>query len=261
MYRIATLLAQPFTLAVVLTMAALVYTWWARSTRRLAQAALAVSVLGVVVCSQPVTAHLAIGSLEWQNPPLTPARLDVDAIVVLSGSIRTTGGPVHSPELGESSIVRCLRAASLYRHVGPVPVVVSGGNPDGPGQLAASELMADLLRDLGVAKGDLVLEVESRNTYESALNTAETLRTHGRSRIALVTEATHLPRAAMCFRAQGLDVVPVGCNYRARQMPWSVAGLVPNSTAPGLVQEAVHEWLGIVWYWFNGRFDASGSSG
>src|SRR5690348_11928559 len=72
------------------------------------------------------------------------------------------------PELNDSSLYRCLRAAELYRESGGCTVLISGGkpNPDKPGD-TCSHVMRDFLRQLGVNAADVQAEDQSRTTYES----------------------------------------------------------------------------------------------
>ncbi len=68
----------------------------------------------------------------------------------------------------------------------------------------------------------------------------------------LVTDATHMPRALRCFRAQGIEVVPAPCNYRTTPLRWSIAMLIPQYYALGGFHAAAHEWLGMAWYRLRG---------
>ena len=83
-------------------------------------------------------------------------------------------------------------------------MVLSGG---GAGQVAEAEIMRDLALAAGVPETALLCEPDSRNTVENAVNTARVLRERGMSRVVLVSDRTHLPRAALLFRLAGLDVV------------------------------------------------------
>jgi uncharacterized SAM-binding protein YcdF (DUF218 family) len=67
--------------------------------------------------------------------------------------------------------------------------------------------MRDLAHDAGVPETVLRLEAESRNTFENAANTARLLREIDKTRIVLVSDRAHLPRAARMFRRAGLEVV------------------------------------------------------
>lgn len=204
--------------------------------------------------SMPAVGYLGFGSLEWAYPPLTQRPSDADAIVVLSGYQKPADEVRPHAELGEDSIYRCLRAAELY-HDGPrCPVVVSGGRVEAqtPGPTLA-ELMRDFLLKLGVAVDDIVVEDRSKNTYENAVGSVALLRERGLKRPVLITDANSLLRAELCFRRQGMFVVPCGCYYRATHFDAAVIDFLPDPAAFGHLELVVHEWLGLAWYWLRGR--------
>jgi len=69
--------------------------------------------------------------------------------------------------------------------------------------------MRDLAREAGVPETAVLLEMESRNTFENAAYTARLLHAIGKPRIVLVSDRAHLPRAARLFRRAGLEVIGV----------------------------------------------------
>jgi uncharacterized SAM-binding protein YcdF (DUF218 family) len=254
MYQLVTTLAQPallLSLALVLGMANL---WRKRRETRRRLALVTVPLVLLAVWSTPVVGYLAFGSLEWPYPPLTERPADAEAIVVLSGYVSVLNEEGTQFELGSDTLYRCLRAVEVYRQGKRCPVLVSGGKVDAaaPGPTLAAA-MHQFLQQQGVAEDDLIDEDRSGTTYENAVESCRLLRERGLHKIVLVTDAAHLYRAADCFRKQGADVVPCGCRYRAARMDWSVWAFVPDAAAAGGPQEAVHEWLGVLWYRLHGR--------
>ncbi len=252
MYRLASEAFQPFTFFVVFTLLAFFGLW---SLERLATRRALPVVIGVLalwVVSTPVASNLPVALLERQHPPASREALrDTDAIVVLAGGVRSAGELRPDAVLAEGSIIRTLHAARLYRAGQPRPVIVTGGSATGPP--APAPLMAELLVELGVAEVDVIVEDQSRNTSENARESVRLLRKRGLTRPALVTEAVHLPRSVRSFHAQGMQVVPAGCNYRTEQFRGDLMWLLPNAGAASLVRVALHEWIGIVWYSLSGR--------
>lgn len=250
-----TSLLQPHIILYAALVLALVALWRTRPAlprRRLL--AITVPFIVLSLLSVPAVGYLAFGTLEWSYPPVRQRPPDLEVVVVLSGYLKPPDDLLPQGELGEDSIYRCLRAADLY-HQGPrCLVVVSGGrvDPESAGPTLA-EAMRDFLMKLGVCADDILLEDRSRNTYENALYSAETLRHRGLERVALVTDACSLRRAELCFRKQRVAVLPCGCSYRATKFDASVAAFMPNPAAFGQLDLVVHEWLGLAWYWLCGR--------
>jgi uncharacterized SAM-binding protein YcdF (DUF218 family) len=160
----------------------------------------------------------------------------------------------HRPELGDDSIYRCLHAADLYHRGKPCPILVSGGRVD-PGRTgpAVAEAMRDLLLDLRVSAADILVEDASRTTYENAVECRKLLEARGIGRVVLVTEARHMFRAVRCFAKQGVDVVPSGCHHEEPDVGASAYDLLPNARAARSCREAMHEWLGVIWYRLRGQ--------
>jgi uncharacterized SAM-binding protein YcdF (DUF218 family) len=130
------------------------------------------------------------------GPRLTDEQ--ADAIVVLG--CRLFPGGVASERLRR----RVTLGIGLYRKGAAPSLVMSGG---GTGAVAEASVMRDLAREAGVPETALLLEAQSRNTFENAANTARLLHEAGNNRVVLVTDRVHLPRAARLFRGAGLDVV------------------------------------------------------
>jgi len=248
-YELASALVRPLTFTLVLMVLAWLVARRQPAGRR-ATTALLLALL-IVVC-HPYMAWWLMQTLERPFFPPGEVPRDVSAIVVLSGGIRKE--PSGRFALADDSTARTLHAADIYRAIGRRTVVVTGGiassRPDRP---PVAPLMRDLLVKLGVAEGDIVVEGRSRTTYENAVQTSKILVPLGKTRIALVTEAHHLKRSVVVFRAQGLDVVPAGCSYTGSDPPELPISLLPDAGAALKVQRAAHEWLGLAWYWLKGR--------
>ena len=132
------------------------------------------------------------------SAPLNHAR--ADAIVVLGCQLFSGGRP------SERLRRRVALGVALYRE-GTAPLILMSGG--GAGAITEAAVMRDLAREAGVPNAAVLLETESRNTFENAAYTARLLHGIGKRRIVLVSDRAHLPRASRMFRRAGLDVVGV----------------------------------------------------
>jgi uncharacterized SAM-binding protein YcdF (DUF218 family) len=255
MQRIALYLVQPYTLAYLVTGVALVSLWRKRQATRARLLLLSSGFAMLTVLNLPVVSYLGIGSLEWSFPPLRELQDDATAIVVLSGSMDPPDSVRRTAAMGSDTLHRCLYAAEVYRLRGKhQPILVSGGNGDADSSSpACAELMKEFLIKVGVESSDLMTEPNSHSTYENAVECRKQLERRGIRKIILVTEAWHMARAVLCFRKQGIGVVPAACHHRATDFEWSILAFLPSPTAADGVSDAVHEWLGLTWYWSRGR--------
>jgi uncharacterized SAM-binding protein YcdF (DUF218 family) len=121
-----------------------------------------------------------------------PRLLKADAIVVL-------GCPSSAP-LEQ----RVERGVQLYRE-GVAPVMLLSGGGRGPEPEAEIMRRAALARR--VPEAALLLEPNARDTLGNARETAALMRARGWRTVALVSDRTHLPRAALLFRLAGVQVV------------------------------------------------------
>jgi uncharacterized SAM-binding protein YcdF (DUF218 family) len=244
-------LANPFALTSALLVVVLAELWWRRKLDRRRLAVLSVLVLGLAAGSTPAAAYFAVGSLEWRYPYSPAPAPPGEVVVVLGGELSPPTAYYPEPQLGPSTTFRCLAAARLYHQGGPCTIVLSGGPIPGHPDLTVADEMRDFMLTQGIPKGDLVVETQSRTTHENAREVRRLLRSAGARKIVLVTDAIHLLRAERCFAAQGFEVTPRGCRYRA-QMDWSIAAIIPSPKAAVAVAEAAHEWIGLLWYWIRG---------
>jgi uncharacterized SAM-binding protein YcdF (DUF218 family) len=143
--------------------------------------------------------------------------MNTDAVVVLGAAVVAPGTP------GEALRRRLAHGVRVFGNRGIAFLVLSGGHVGAPPSEA--ELMRVLALEQGVADDRIVVENQSRNTFENALYTGRIMRERGWRRVLVVTDAFHMPRALFIFRRLGLDAIgaPVprdsGCSrwqwYRA----------------------------------------------
>ena len=207
--------------------------------------------LALIICSQllllalstSIVANALVRSLE-PPPVLVEEVKRAQAIVVLGGG-RNLGSPEWGGEtVNEYTLRRTRYGARLARESG-LPVYVSGGKPTG-GQLAEGTLMRDLMAREFNAPVKWV-DATSDTTREQALIVAKDLKAQQISRIALVTDAAHMPRAQRVFERAGLAVVPAPTGYTA-QRPFAPYQLIPGPTALLHSHVALREWASQLHY-------------
>ena len=121
-----------------------------------------------------------------------------DAIVVLGCRMPEDG------RLGGALERRVAHAAELWRR-GEAPLLLLSGG--GGRQRSEADAMRELALGEGVRSEAMLLEDRSRNTVENAVFSAALLRGKGGRRVIVVSEAYHLLRARILFKAAGLEVV------------------------------------------------------
>lgn len=205
-------------------------------------------VLGLFLISWPPMDWLLGRPLEARYP-VRPFRAPpgLQAIVVLGSNVRPPQFEQPYPLPDKETFERCEHAAWIWKRWGPLPVLASEGRPDVPGD---DHAMRDLLVRAGVAADMIWVEDQSTSTHENAIYGARILRGHGVKRVVLVVEAQSMPRAAACFRKEGIDVAPAPVEFRTWGR-WNEE-LLPNWHAVRRNEITLHEALGLVWYRLRG---------
>ena len=207
----------------------------------------------LIVCSQlllaalstPIVANALGRSLE--PPPVLIEQIkQAQAIVVLGGG-RNLGSPEWGGEtVNDYTLRRTRYGARLARETG-LPVYVSGGKPTG-GQLAEGTLMRELMtREFN--EPVKWVDAAAETTREQALIVARDLKAQQIGRIALVTDAVHMPRAQRAFELAGLAVISAPTGYTA-QRPFAPYQLIPGPAALRHSHVALREWASQLHYHF-----------
>ncbi len=138
-----------------------------------------------------------------------------DVIVVLGAAVGAGGGPSAALNRRVAEGVRRLEAGAAR------VLLLSGGKGGGTGggRPSEAEVMRDLALAAGVVEERLVLETESRSTLENARCLARIMRARGWTKALVVTDAVHLPRALMAFRALGIEAKGAAVTDGARDQP------------------------------------------
>ena len=216
--------------------------------------------------SLPWVADQLMGRLEQDAVVLArlsalPAR--VDAIVVLGGGLTPAyRGFSEHPDLNDSAD-RMWMAARLYKSgVAPHVVVSGGGFFDDPNTSSEAEGMRQVLLDLGVPDGAIVMEARSRTTLENANEVLTVLQRlpavqaapNRVQQVVLVTSAFHMARATALFRNAGLTVFSAPTDFRVTPEKKPFWQCLPKPEALDRSTLSIKEYLGrlqlVVARWF-----------
>jgi uncharacterized SAM-binding protein YcdF (DUF218 family) len=197
----------------------------------------------LIALALPAVGGSLIVALE-QNLPLTPPPNAMpEAIVILGGDImRVAEAPFA--RAGYLTLDRLRAGAALHRRTG-LPILVTGGvvQLDRP---AVGTMMADSLREdfqVPVAW----VEAGSADTWENASHSAEILRKQGIRSVYVVTQAWHMRRAMIAFRAAGLIATASPTSFDSHVGP-QFSDFLPYAPAWDWSYYALHEWIGCAWY-------------
>lgn len=242
---ILTTLAMPPVSLLVLALLGLLLAWRNHKKTGLMLATTAVLLLALL-SSHGAAAWLAHTALP-QYAPLNVAALRasrVQAIVILGGGVRPEAPEYGSSQLNDATAARLRYGAWLARQSG-LPVAFSGGVSwavHSTQSVSEAEVAARTMQqDYGMALR--WNETQSRDTAGNARLLAPLLRQSGVQRIALVTHAWHMPRAAAAFEQAGLAVTPAPMGH-VLASPGLLAWL-PSAGGLQLSHLVLKEWLAL----------------
>ena len=76
-----------------------------------------------------------------------------------------------------------------------------------------SEIAKKFFLDQGIKIDNLILENQSRNTYENIIFSKDIIKKYPGT-WGLITSANHMPRSFFCFKKQGIILEPINVDYK-----------------------------------------------
>jgi uncharacterized SAM-binding protein YcdF (DUF218 family) len=189
--------------------------------------------------------------------PLVPIKKipKADIAIVLGGASRIDMNDTDRVFLNEGDGDRIIHAIQLYK-MGKVKKILftsGAGSLTGAG-LSEALFAKKLFLMLGVLPQDLILETESKTTYENALYSARILKkSYPNQKYLLVTNALHERRGLACFKKQGIICSPFPINTEGSfdMYEWSNYYL-PKAYILNAWDRYLHELIGFWAYRFKG---------
>lgn len=135
--------------------------------------------------------------------------------IVLGAKVRPDGSP--SPALAR----RVAHAVALAR-AGQVENLLMSGGPVGH-PIPEARVMRDLALAAGLDPARVHVEEESRDTIGNARLSAPIVAARGWTRLLVVTDTYHLPRALLIFRRHGLPATGSGARPETPRAEWWLA--------------------------------------
>jgi uncharacterized SAM-binding protein YcdF (DUF218 family) len=169
-------------------------------------------------------------------------------VVVLGGSFNSG---LESKERNEvslgSSAERLTKALEIYKKNPRILILFSGFSGElKPQGWSESDMAKKFFLDQGVKFDNLILENQSRNTFEN-IKYSKDIITNFKGTWGLITSASHMPRSFFAFKKQGLILEPISVDYRTgtSKMFW-----INFDISTGLSNWNIifHELIGITYY-------------
>jgi uncharacterized SAM-binding protein YcdF (DUF218 family) len=240
LHKILPLLVSPLFLIIILVL-------WGSLFRSKRAGLAAIGIL--IVCSLPVFSNKLISYLERDYSLIPTASANsADAIVVLSGMVRTIDGKNGLEyEWSEASDRIFAGIDLIQKNKAPVLVLTGGKLPWSIGK-PEGEHLRDIAEKLGVPSDDILLTENVQNTDQEAKAVTKLLNKEVPN-IILVTSAFHMPRAQKVFESAGITVSPFAVDFLSDADKTKIMDFMPDAEAFLDTSFFVREIIGRLYYY------------
>jgi uncharacterized SAM-binding protein YcdF (DUF218 family) len=187
--------------------------------------------------------------LKWLESDFYFSKSSHGDVIILLGERVDLSAPgvygIGSPS--EMMLARIIAAANLQSRTN-IPLIISHGQEEKTEVIKAA-IIKRYLVELGVPSDLIILEEQSRNTFENASYSHKICIEKGFKNPILVTSAYHLKRSVLSFEKVGMNVIPVPSNFlswKNREFGWD--SVLPGHESLRHSSIAAKEFIGLIFY-------------
>lgn len=193
----------------------------------------------------------------WELETVTADQIQApyDIGILLGGYSNSQIRPNHDRFNLSSRANRFVNAYELYKTGKVKKLLLTGGSGDllqkNPSEAVG---MKDFLVRIGVPASDIIVEGDSRNTWENAVFTKKILADqYPGASCLLITSAWHMRRSIGCFEKAGVKSTPFSVDFVTERDRWAPENsLIPDRQGFYLWEMLIKEWVGCVMYKLKG---------
>ncbi|MEM6965060.1 MAG: YdcF family protein [Bacteroidota bacterium] len=189
----------------------------------------------------------------WEVNTITADQIEApyDIGILLGGYSNFFAQPDHDRHNFNERGARFFQTYELYKKGKFKKFLLSGGSGFMFGtQKSEAILTKELLLTLGVPEADIIVEPNSKNTFENALFTKEIIaKDYPDASCLLITSAWHMRRSMGCFDRVDLDYTPFSVDFISEENRLVPAALIiPNSETIKRWEMLIKEMVGMIAY-------------
>tara|TARA_B100000575_G_scaffold259221_1_gene231308 strand:+ start:1248 stop:2027 length:780 start_codon:yes stop_codon:yes gene_type:complete len=177
----------------------------------------------------------------------------IDGIIILGGVTNVTLHNDFNEVNVNDSAERLIESVPIIKNNPDVTIIFAGGSGDmlNP-NLNHAKVVKAFYEKTGVDTSRIIFETESRNTFENLLYSKEIAEPNHNNTWILITSAFHLKRSTLIAEKLEWKLHPYPVDFKVRKdFKFNISlDLLSNIV---YFQNATHEWLGLLYYYFMGR--------
>jgi len=231
---------SPLSLCVLLISLGLILIWLDKR-KTLGKSLSTAGLIFLVFLSWNPTANLLLRPIEHQFPIFDTTQT-VDYVLVLGNATNIDNKMPVITHLSNAALERLLEGLRILKTQPNSKLIVSGY--DGGTSKSCAEVYAEVAIILGTDPSRIIQMPNPKDTQEEAIEAKAIVKD---SKIALVTSASHMPRALLYFESNKINAIPAPTNHlspRVYSSSWKV-----NSEGLQKSERAFYEILGQIWQW------------
>lgn len=190
----------------------------------------------------------------WEKYPIPKLDKQYEVGILLGGIGRID--PAHHRIEFNNSADRLLKAIELYHQKKIKKILITGGS----GSVLHPEdreavYIYQYLRNIQIPDTDIIVETQSRNTYENAVFSKRILDSLNiKGSYLLITSAYHMRRSMAIFEKQGFkDITAYPAERLSGPRKWELDHcLLPQPDTLTTLYIYIHEWIGLIVYKLKG---------
>lgn len=226
--KILSVALMPWSIAIVFSVVALVFLYFNKTKK--AKIYLTFSIVWAIIVGWAPFSDAMLRPLEKSYKRLEVVPPDVKYLLLLGGDRKR----------------RAWEVLRLYHQRPDLTIVTSGYSLHGG--LSDARKTANLLIDSGIPKKNILLQEQSKTTYEEAQDIQKLI---GKEPFILVTSAYHMPRSMKLFRKEGLRPIPAPTDFNREEESGVMTMLQGHKLQD--TEHAWHEYLGMFVYRLQGK--------
>jgi len=194
----------------------------------------------ITLLSYPPFSSLLLQPLENTYPKVTLETVYPHFIHVLGNGHTTNSKLPLSSELALVSLARVNEGITLYKSYPNMKLIFSGYGGDDP--ISNARKNAQMAIALGVEPKDIIIIESPKDTQDEAIAVKKIV---GKEPLILVTSASHMARASLLFRHNGINVIEAPTDFKVKKEAslWQF----PSASGLAMSENAFHEYLGLLW--------------